>query len=244
MAATLVVAVPVQALARSRGWAIQHAIQTGFCKLICAVLCIRVRREGVLPARRPRFVVANHLSWTDIIALASVEPFVFLAKSEVARWPALGLLARVQGTIFVERGARRDIPRVNAALVDVLQSGRDVVVFAEGTSTDGARPPRFKPSHFDAARDADAVIAPVALFYSDGARPVDLGWYGEMTFLPHLWGLMKRGGACCHLVFGAGVEPRGKDRKALAEQAQEQVAELLVAAQSDPATAPVARPAA
>lgn len=237
MLAAVLIAAPVQALARRRGWAVQNTIQKGFCRAICAILGIEVAPEGALPAPGPRFVVANHLSWTDILALASLHPFVFLAKKEVAGWPVLGFLARLQGTVFVARGARQEVPGVNAALARLLDQRRDLVVFAEGTSTDGAAPPRFKSAHFDAAREAGAVIVPVALFYSDGRAPVDVGWYGEMTFLPHLWRLMKRGGARCHIVFGQPIPAQGKDRKTLATQAQGQVRDLLLSAKGGQARA-------
>jgi len=213
--------VPLQALARRRGWPIQHAIQTRFCGTICAVIGIKVDACGALPAPAPRFVVANHVSWTDIIALASLYPFVFLAKSDVASWPVLGLLARLQGTVFVERDARQDVARVNDALADVLCAGGDLVVFAEGTSSDGADVLPFRSTHFApleemAARGMAPTLAPVAIAYTDGARRIDVGWYGDMTFLPHLWRLMKRGRSQCHVIFGEAIETRGKDRKALA----------------------------
>lgn len=232
MTAAFVFVVPVQALARRRGWAIQHKIQTGFCRVICAIIGIKVAPTGALPRHAPRFVVANHVSWTDIIALASLHPFVFLAKSEVARWPALGLLARLQGTVFVARGARHDVARVNAALADVLRAGGDLVVFPEGTSSDGALVLPFRSAHFAsletlAAQGEAPALAPVAIFYSDGARRIDVGWYGDMTFLPHLWGLMKRGDAACHILFGEEIVTTGKDRKTLAAETQERVRAML-----------------
>ncbi len=232
LAAAFVFVVPVQALARRRGWPIQHAIQTRFCGAICAVIGIRVEAQGALPTDAPRFVVANHVSWTDIIALASLSPFVFLAKREVANWPVLGLLARLQGTVFVERGARQDVARVNDALADVMRAGGDLVVFPEGTSSDGADVLPFRSAHFApleamAACGETPALAPVAIAYSDGARRIDVGWYGDMTFLPHLWSLMKRGGARCQIIFGAPIETKGKDRKALAAEARAMVQELL-----------------
>jgi len=232
MAAAFVFVVPLQALARRRNWAAQHGIQTGFCRVVCAIIGIKVTPSGALPGPGPRFIVANHVSWTDIIALASLYPFVFLAKSEVARWPVLGFLARLQGTVFVRRGERKEIPRVNAALGDVLRDGRDLVVFAEGTSSDGAKVLRFHATHFDAIQNYDgaATIAPAAILYTDGERPIDVGWYGDMTFLPHLWTLMKRGGARCHVFFGEAVSTRGKDRKMLAAETEQQVRNMLEAA--------------
>ncbi len=232
LAGAFVFLVPLQALARRRGWAIQHAIQTRFCRAICAVIGIKVDARGALPSTAPRFVVANHVSWTDIIALASLYPFVFLAKREVANWPVLGLLARLQGTVFVERGARQDVARVNGALADVLRGGSDLVVFAEGTSSDGAEVLPFRSAHFAplelmAARSETPTLAPVAIAYSDGARRIDVGWYGDMTFLPHLWSLMTRGRVECRVAFGDAIETKDKDRKALAAETRASVRELL-----------------
>lgn len=224
--------VPLQALARRRGWPVQHAIQTRFCRAVCAVIGVKVEAQGALPAHAPRFVVANHVSWTDIIALASLYHFVFLAKSEVARWPVLGLLARLQGTIFVERGAKQDVARVNDALAGALRGGSDLVVFAEGTSSDGADVRPFRSAHFApleemAARGEAPTLAPVAIGYCDGARRIDVGWYGDMTFLPHLWSLMKRDRVECHVSFGAPIATRGRDRKTLAVETRASVQALL-----------------
>ncbi|RTL87023.1 MAG: 1-acyl-sn-glycerol-3-phosphate acyltransferase [Hyphomicrobiales bacterium] len=230
MTGALLFAAPIQALARRREWRLQNGIQKSFCRTLCRIIGIEVAPGGVLPGFGPRLIAANHLSWTDVIALASLHPFVFLAKSEVAGWPILGFIARLQGTVFVERSAPQNIPGVNAALAAVLDEGRDLVIFPEGTSTDGAKPPRFKSAHFDAACESGAVIVPVALFYTDGRTPIDIGWYGDMSFLPHLWRLMKRGGACCHIVYGDAIVPRGRDRKALAVEAQAQVRRLLCSA--------------
>ncbi|MGJ0396199.1 MAG: lysophospholipid acyltransferase family protein [Methylocystis sp.] len=235
LAGAFVFLVPLQALARRRGWTIQHTIQTRFCRAICAVIGVKVEAQGALPGDAPRFVVSNHVSWTDIIALASLYPFVFLAKREVASWPMLGLLARLQGTVFVERDARQDVARVNGALADVLRRGSDLVVFAEGTSSDGAEVLPFRSAHFAplelmAARGETPTLAPVAIAYSDGARRIDVGWYGDMTFLPHLWRLMKRGDAQCHLVFGSAIETSAKDRKTLAVETRARVQELLASA--------------
>lgn len=217
--------VPLQALARQRGWAIQYAIQTGFCRVICAIIGIRVETQGRLPGSPPRFVVANHISWTDIIALASVAPFVFLAKSEVSTWPVLGLLARLQGTVFVTRSSRKDIPRVNAELCAVLNQGRDLVVFPEGTSSDGTSVLTFRPAHFEALQQymAAVTIVPAAILYTDGVTSVDVGWYGDMTFLPHLWSIMKRGGVTCLISFDESGLAHRLNRKALAAEAEARV---------------------
>lgn len=225
--ATLAFVAPIQALAQRRGWSLRHRIQMVFCRIVCKIIGVDVTTAGSPPRRTPLFAVSNHLSWTDIVALASIHPFVFLAKAEVATWPVLGLLARLQGTIFVNRTARRDVSNVNSALSDALRDQRDIVIFAEGTSTDGSAPPRFKPAHFEALRDVDAFIAPVAIHYTQDNEVIDVGWYGEMTFLPHLWRLMKFRNLRCHIAFGEIIESAGKDRKKLASQTQDAVTALL-----------------
>ncbi len=237
LTAVFVFVVPIQWLARRRDWALQHAIQLAFCRAVCAILGVRVMAHGRLPGAAPRLIVANHVSWTDIIALASLHPMVFLAKSEVSAWPVLGFLARLQGTVFVERANRRKIPQVNLRLAEKLREGRDIVIFPEGTSSDGAAVLRFNTAHFGplcdpaVAWDVGPKLAPVAILYAEpGAdpfrKPVDVGWYGDMTFLPHLWRLMRRGGVACHIFFGEAIDAPG-GRKALANAAQESVRDLL-----------------
>jgi 1-acyl-sn-glycerol-3-phosphate acyltransferase len=242
MAFFVMLVAPVQALARWRDWRLQHAIQKFFCRTMCRVIGVEVIPSGRLPGAAPRFVVANHVSWTDILAIASLYPLVFLAKSEVAKWPVLGFLARLQGTIFVDRGRRQAIPKVNAELAEVLRQGQDVVVFAEGTSSDGGRVLKFNASHFamlsDLAREKpanSAMVAPAAFLYTarrpehaENTSGFDVGWYGEMSFVPHLWSLMRRGGATCHIYFGAAIDPAAyPDRKELATATQNSVKGLL-----------------
>ena len=95
VAVGVVALAPLQTLARRRGWRLQDRIQTGFCRAACRAIGLRVVVRGGLPAEGPRLVVANHVSWTDILALASLHPLIFLSKSEVESWPLLGFLARV-----------------------------------------------------------------------------------------------------------------------------------------------------
>ena len=239
MTCTFAFAVPLQWLARRYDWPIQHRIQMAFCRMMLAIIGIRVETRGVVAGASPRFVVANHVSWTDILALASIQPLVFLAKSEVASWPVLGYLACLQGTVFVERENRRAIPLVNEALANQMRRGRDVVVFAEGTSSDGTSVLKFNAAHFAMLAEMQAAkevlpftLAPVGLVYAneEDNSPVDVGWFGDMTFAPHLWSLMKRGGIVCHILYGKAVDTGGRDRKALAAETEASVRSLLQAA--------------
>lgn len=229
VAVGVVALAPAQTLARRRGWRVQDRIQTGFCRAACRAIGLRVVAHGALPDAGPRLVVANHVSWTDILALASLHPLVFLSKSEVENWPLLGFLARVQGTIFIVRDTRRDVARASAALAQALDAGRDVVVFPEGTSTDGREILPFRAGPFEALRKtaAPAVVAPVALRYTDAAgTPADLGWYGDMTLIDHIRKLLRQNGAVCHVRFGAAIAATEADRKTAATLAEAQVRAL------------------
>jgi 1-acyl-sn-glycerol-3-phosphate acyltransferase len=232
LGAVLVFVVPVQWVARRRRWRLQDHIQRLFSRTMCSMIGVSVEAHGRLPGDGPRFIVANHVSWVDILALSSLYPLVFLAKREVADWPVLGFLARLQGTIFIERANRRKIPQVNARLAETLRQGYDIVVFPEGTSSDGSTVLKFNAGHFGALCDDENMstltLAPVGIAYADASqRRIDVGWYGDMTFVPHLWSLLKRNGTVCHLFFGDALALRDADRKTLAHAAESSVRLLL-----------------
>ena len=115
-----------------------------WARFAAAVLCLRVRLVGEVPPR-PFLLVSNHLGYLDMILLGARLPVVFVAKAEVARWPVFGPLARQSGTLFVDRTLRRDAVRASGAIEEVLRAGRSLVLFPEGTSTDGADRPRGVP---------------------------------------------------------------------------------------------------
>jgi 1-acyl-sn-glycerol-3-phosphate acyltransferase len=113
--------------------------------------------------------VANHVSWIDVFVINALYPSRFVAKSEVRRWPMVGVLSAMAGTIFVERANRRDLRRTMVSMIDALGEGERVVVFPEGTSAaQGAMLP-FRANLFEAAIEAKAVVQPVAVSYFDDA---------------------------------------------------------------------------
>lgn len=240
--------VPLQRLARRCSWPMAQFIPPFFARTICALLGLRVRFEGGQTGSKPRMIVSNHVSWSDILALASIETPCFVAKSEVAGWPLLGAFARVQDTIFVRRGSRADVPRVNAAMATKMMQGEDVLLFGEGTSSDGQGVLSFKPSHFAAARDllrlypqARAVtVQPAAIAYTHAqGRALDtegrrrLAWFGDADLAPHIWILLKSAPVECRIRFGAPLTFTAEsDRKAIALETERRVREL--AATLDP----------
>ncbi len=195
----------------------------GFCfrnwsRALLAVMNARVEQRGSPPAP-PFFLVANHLSYVDVLVLASRVDAVFIAKSEVAGWPVIGRLCRSVGTLFVDRELRRDLPRVIAEIDAELARGEGVVLFPEGTSTAGAGVGPFRPALLEVAARTRQPVSYATLGYRTPAtaRPAHLAvcWWGEMGFTGHLVKLLALPGFDASLVFGdeAIHEP---DRKRLA----------------------------
>jgi 1-acyl-sn-glycerol-3-phosphate acyltransferase len=241
--------VPLQWLAVSLNWPLQRNLPLFFCRLACRLIGIKARFHGRMAGRSPRMIVPNHVSWSDVLVLGCRQaPLRFVAKSEVANWPLFGAIARLTGTIFVERQHRRSILRVNAALAARLAAGEDVVVFAEATTGDGSRLRRFNAPHFAALRDfliahseePHATVTPVGIAYTRrhgvplGRRGrSEVAWYGDTDLLPHLWALVTRGGVDCDVTVGAPIHfDRSSDRKLVARQTEAAVRCLVTAALS------------
>jgi 1-acyl-sn-glycerol-3-phosphate acyltransferase len=125
---------------------------------------VRVHRRGPL-APPGALVVANHVSWLDVLALNAVAPVRMLAKREVRRWPLLGVMAACAGTVFLDRDRLRALPDAVAGLAAALRAGTPIGVFAEGTTRCGRDLGPFRPAAFQAARDAGAPVVPVAVRY-------------------------------------------------------------------------------
>jgi lyso-ornithine lipid O-acyltransferase len=206
-----------------------------FHRLLIRILGFHVRVHGVMASTPPVLFVANHSSYLDIPVLGAIIPAAFVAKSEVRHWPLFGHLARLQHTVFVERrssrtGAHRDEMRAR------LDGGQNLILFAEGTSSDGMRVLPFKSSLFGAlenkASPSPASIQPVSIVCTeiDGLpitrawRPY-YAWFGDMTLLGHLWNVFKLGRFTVDVVFHPPLSPAAfPDRKALAAHCQQQVA--------------------
>ncbi|EPX79046.1 1-acyl-sn-glycerol-3-phosphate acyltransferase [Litoreibacter arenae DSM 19593] len=160
------------------------------CRSSFVLLGIKFRSEGH-PMTERGAVVANHCSWLDIFALNARKRVYFVSKSEVAKWPGIGWLARSTGTVFIDRDPRQ--ARAQKELFEKrLLAGHKLLFFPEGTSSDGIRILPFKSTLFAAfftPQLKDALnVQPVTLSYQapDGADPRMYGWWGDMEFGPHL----------------------------------------------------------
>ncbi|MER7910357.1 lysophospholipid acyltransferase family protein [Streptomyces sp. NPDC096068] len=182
---------------------------------------VRVRYEGT-PAAGPLLVVANHVSWLDVPLLAAVLPARTVAKAEVRRWPVLGLLAALGGTLFIERDRLRALPGTVRAMAGILAAGGRVAVFPEGSTWCGRERGRFRPAAFQAALDAGCAVQPVRIDY----RPADTAAYvGDDPLGTSLWRVVTTRCLTAEVRL-ADPLPSGRypDRRALAAAAQRAVA--------------------
>ncbi|WP_309227513.1 MULTISPECIES: lysophospholipid acyltransferase family protein [unclassified Micromonospora] len=198
----------------------------GWARGTLRALGVRLAVHGRLPRRRA-LLVANHVSWLDVLAVLAVAPARMLAKREVRGWPVLGALAAVAGTVFVDRARPRDLPATVGRVAGALRAGQAVAVFPEGTTWCGAgsgcRPARgFRPAMFQAAVDAGAPVVPLRLGYRYAGDPTTLAAFlGEET----LWRSVRRVLAAPDLavsvaVAGALHPAAGSDRRVLARAAE------------------------
>jgi 1-acyl-sn-glycerol-3-phosphate acyltransferase len=196
-------------------------------RLLCAILGVRVRRVGA-PGPGRRLIAANHVSWLDVLVLGATEPMAFLAKKEIGANRLTRWLVDLQGAIYLDRTRKRCIPLVNAEIVRRLLGDAPVVLFAEATTSDGARLLPFRSSHFEAARQAQATVQPVYLNYRaiGGLRVTrrdlpTVAWYGDMTFLPSLCKVVACGGVNCDVRYGEVIPwEEANDRKELARKSE------------------------
>ncbi len=207
-------------------------------KICCAIFGIRVTTVGTPVTDKQTLFMSNHLSYLDIPALSTVLPRIhFVAKKDVEGWPVWGFLAKLQQTAFISR-SRSDAKKETQSLTDIVSSGKNLAIFAEGTSTNGAGIEPFKSSLFSIAQGPaapqDLVVQPVTLKMTslDGAPhsgadtenlytwPREL----EMDLIPHLWRFAKSKGVGIEVVFHAPLHPAEfSDRKTLAKACYEAV---------------------
>ena len=189
------------------------------------------RTEGA--ARRPVIYACNHSSWLDILAVGGILRACFVSKDDVAGWPIIGTIARLGRSIFVSR-SRQGIGRERDEMQARLRGGDDLILFPEGTSSDGSRVLPFHSSFFAAAYgEATPLIQPVSVVY-DRLENLPVGrssrtvfaWFGDMSLAPHIWQVAQWQGKRVSLLFHPPLDPADfASRKALSQAAWEAVAD-------------------
>ena len=208
----------------------RHRVVGTWARGFAAVLGMRRTILGT-PPRAPYFLVSNHLSYVDIILLYTCLDGVFIAKSEMRRWPVLGPLAQLFGTVWLNREVRRDAVRVLDLIDQAIARGDGVILFAEGTTSSGQALLPMRPALFDWAARKQFPVHYVALTYRTppGAPPAHMavGWWGEMPFGAHLLNLCRIRGFEATVDFGPVPLPGGT-RGELAHQAGKAIGERFV----------------
>lgn len=240
---------PIQILGLRLNWRLRRKLPGFWHRIACRLLGLKVHVNGAVAAGRPLMIASNHASWLDILVLSAVADVVFIAKSEVRTWPIFNTLARLQATIFIEREERRKTGDQVNEIGARLAAGEIVVLFPEGTTSDGNRLLPVKTSLFGAASAAlpaapegIVLIQPVAVAYTR-AHGLPLGrfhrtiaaWPGDTELLPHLSGILKMGSIeaevtfCDPIVFSAS-----SNRKAVSRAVEEKISTALHATLRSP----------
>lgn len=197
---------------------------------VLAILGIRLTVRGMPPAA-PFLFVSNHLSYLDVLVLSSELPAVFIAKSEVKDWPVLGMLCRLVDTQFIQRERKNDILRILKRITEILDSGRGVVFFPEGTTSNGHSVQRFKPALLAVAAKSGRPVAYAALSYAvpPGSPPasVSVCWWGGVGFAGHFLTVLRLPRIDATVSFG-DERIHEHDRKALAGRLQAAVSKEFI----------------
>ena len=246
MLTMILVLAPLQLASIAFGWRLQQVIPHIFHTVLCAVIGIRIHEIGERSKTAPLLILSNHASWLDILVIGAKTPVVFVAKSEVAKWPFFGWLARMQRTIFVERERRQSTGATAREIGDRMVSGDAVVLFAEGTSSDGIRVLPFRSALVGSVHHAlgesthhdKVMVQPMSLAYVGfGGLPVGralherIAWYGDVDLVPHLVGILTSGAIDVTVTWGDAVAyDMSADRKAIARHAENAVRQMTTAA--------------
>ncbi|HUA38258.1 MAG TPA: lysophospholipid acyltransferase family protein [Candidatus Sulfopaludibacter sp.] len=186
---------------------------------------IKAQATGPIPARG--LLISNHLSYLDILVLSSLMPAVFVSKHDVKYWPVFGQFAVLAGTVFVDRRRRFQVGQVNNEITDALNESALVVLFPEGTSSNGRDILPFKTSLLEPATDPAWPLAIGWIHYDidDGDASEEVCYWGDHTFFPHMLNLLSKRHVRAMVRFGQCPE-RSSDRKELAQQLRAEILAL------------------
>lgn len=210
---------------------------------VCKIVGVHLNVDGEIAEEQGVLLISNHVSWIDITVLSAVAPVSFVAKQEVASWPFVSWLAKLQRSVFVDRNRRNEVGDKANEILRRLEAGDHVVLFAEGTSSDGNCVVPFKTALFAAAKPvggramgAKVSAQTLALTYTKlyglplcrRGRPM-VAWYGDMDLASHAWRLLGLGPLDAHIRIGPPVPLDAfPDRKALARYAEDKVRDDVV----------------
>jgi 1-acyl-sn-glycerol-3-phosphate acyltransferase len=200
-------------------------------QMLC-IMGVELLVRDTPPGTGPALLVANHVSWLDILVMNAAHPARFVSKADVKHWPVLGSLITGAGTLYIERESRRDAMRVVHHMAERLQAQDTLAVFPEGTTGDGRTLLPFHANLFQAAIAAQAPVVPVALRFVDGASgqrsdaPV---FIGDTTLVASIWTTLRASSLQAVVAYGEPQTHDGRDRRAWAQDLRTEVERLLEA---------------
>jgi len=208
----------------------------------CRALDVQVQVTGELVPNA--LLAANHISWLDIPVLGSQARIDFLSKADVRDWPLIGWMAEILGTLFIARGANQTgvlIPEIG----ECVRRGRHLVIFPEGTTTDGSRLHRFHPRLLGAGQLDGVLVQPVALRYGSDATPDPIApFIGDDALLPHLIRLARHPSLEVHIRLLPPLDGSAHSRRHIAEYCHHSIGEALGLETTDARSSPDDREAA
>ena len=209
---------PAQRMARVGPW----------CAAMLRLLGIRVTVRGELH-RAPVMIVANHVSWIDILAINAAHTSRFVSKADIRKWPVLGWLTACGGTLFIERERKRDAMRVVHQIAAALQGGDVIAVFPEGTTSDGHGVLPFHANLLQAAITTGTPVQPVALRYADATHAVSpaAAYIGDTSLLQSLWWVVMAEGLAAHVTVLPAHYSEHAERRVLSEVVREGIVRSL-----------------
>lgn len=196
-----------------------------WCRLTSRILNLRIYRHGK-PGAQAQLWVANHISWIDILALATEHDLVFIAKHEISTWPLLGPIFKGIGTLFIRRGDRDATLEMSQRMKSSLKEGISLMLFPEATTTDGKEVRRFASKLFEPAVETQSQIQPIALRYLGQCGDI-APFIGEDTFLAHLTRVLTLKDIPLLISYGEPVHPQSLTKEQLARSLRDSVIDLL-----------------
>jgi 1-acyl-sn-glycerol-3-phosphate acyltransferase len=208
----------------------RQALIRRWSQRLLAMLGVETRLEGAPVAGFSNvLIVANHISWLDIFVLNALQPSRFIGKSEIRRWPLVGHLVAGCGTLFLERGRRRDAHRVNQHARDVLTAGETIAIFPEGTTTDGTTVLPFHGSLLQPVVDSHGHVQPIAIRYRgpDGAPSDAAAYVGDTSLIGSLWRLLGERTLIVELTLAPALAANARHRRDLSREAENAIRAAL-----------------
>ena len=205
----------------------QHEIIIKWLHQSAEIIGVEIQVHGE-PPNTHCFIVANHISWLDILIIASVLPVSFLSKAEVRNWPVIGTLAAKAGTLFIHRGSKNGAAEAINLMKTKLEAGHNVVSFPEAKTTDGTSVHAFHPRLFAAAIETSSLVQPVSLRYPHpaGVNPI-APYVNEPNLIMHAFKIMCSKCTVAEVTLCKPIETMDIERKKLALLAKKSISNVV-----------------